>query len=170
MEEWQNQKCLLTKFYNASEILEVEKFSPKNKSLEEILKFLQVRGVLENENIISFRDAINAVKKYAENFVADELTKILTVQMWTAESKLKTKIKKFLPTFSEEILAEIEKNPDRIFDSANKSLAILKSLRREKILPPIEKSCEELFHELKIIYHGGEIKNKDGFNYQSNRQ
>ena len=168
LEEWQAEKCLLTKFYNASQIEEVEKFSTENKNLEEVLKFLQVRGILINENIISFRDAINSVKKYAENFVDDELTINFVVQMWTAESKLKTKIKKFLPTFSEEILAEIEKNPDRIFDSANKSLAILKSLRREKILPLIEKSCEELFHELKIIFHGseGEIKNSDGFNYQ----
>ena len=74
LEEWQSEECLLTKFYNASEILEVEKFSQKNKSLEEILKFLQVRGVLVNENIISFKDGINAVKKYAENFVDDELT------------------------------------------------------------------------------------------------
>ena len=168
LEEWQNQKCLLTKFYNASEILEVEKFSPKNKSLEEILKFLQVRGVLENENIISFRDAINSVKKYAGNFVVDELTKILTVQMWTAESKLKTKIKKFLPIFSYELLTEIEKNPDKIFDSVNKALAILKNLRREKILPTEKVSGEELFLGLKIIFHGseGEIKNTDGFNYQ----
>ena len=79
------------------------------------------------------------MKKYAGIFVDDELTKILTVQMWTAESKLKTKIKNFLPTYSEEILSEIEKNPDRIFESANKTQAILKNLRREKIFPTILK-------------------------------
>ena len=165
LEEWQSEECLLTKFYNASQIEEVEKISPENKSLEEILKFLQVRGILGNEKIISFNDGIEAIKKYAGNFVEDELTKILTVQMWTAESKLKTKIKKFLPTLSEEILTEIEKNPDKIFESANKAQAILKNLRREKILPTAESSSKEIFHELKIIYHGGEIKNKDGFNY-----
>ena len=38
-------------------------------------------------------------------------------------------------------------------------------MRREKILPTAESSSKEIFHELKIIYHGGEIKNKDGFNY-----
>lgn len=58
LEEWQDQECLLTKFYNASEILEIEKYSPKNKSLEEILKSLQVRGILSNEKIISFKDGI----------------------------------------------------------------------------------------------------------------
>ena len=168
LEEWQTEECLLTKFYNASEILEVEKYSPKNKSLEEILKSLQVRGILSNEKIISFKDGIEAVKKYAGNFVDDELTKILAVQMWTTESKLKTNIKKFLPTFSEEILADIEKSPDKIFESANKAQAILKNLRREKILPTEKLSSEEKFHGLKIIYHGSEseIKNKDGFNYQ----
>ena len=109
------------------------------------------------------------MKKYAGIFVDDELTKILTVQMWTAESKLKTKLKKFLPTFSEEILADIEKSPDKIFESANKAQAILKNLRREKIFPTEKLSSEEIFHELKIIFHGseGEIKNSDGFNYQS---
>lgn len=121
-----------------------------------------------DDEAISFRDGINAVKKYAGNFVEDELTKILTVQMWTAESKLKIKIKKFLPTFSEEILTEIEKNPDKIFESANKAQAILKNLRREKILPTEKVSSEEIFQDLKIIFHGseGEIKNNDGFNYQ----
>ena len=88
--------------------------------------------------------------------------------MWTTESKLKTKIKKFLPIFSYELLTEIEKNPDKIFDSVNKALAILKNLRREKILPTEKVSGEELFLGLKIIFHGseGEIKNTDGFNYQ----
>ena len=77
-------------------------------------------------------------------------------------------MRKFLPTYPEEILAEIEKNPDKIFEAANKAKAILKNLRREKILP-IEKSPnKELFQNLKIVYHGseGELKTKDGFNYQ----
>lgn len=43
LEEWEEQECLLTKFYNASQIEEVEKYSPKNKTLEEILKFLQMQ-------------------------------------------------------------------------------------------------------------------------------
>ena len=59
-------------------------------------------------------------------------------------------MRKFLPTYPEEILAEIEKNPDKIFEAANKAKAILKNLRREKILP-IEKSPnKELFQNLKI--------------------
>ena len=109
LEEWEEQECLLTKFYNASQILEVEKYSTENKNLEEV-EFLKNRGLLKfDDDVISFRDAINAVKKYAEKLVSDELTINFVVQMWTAESKLKIKIKKFLPTFSEEILTEIEK-------------------------------------------------------------
>ena len=109
LEEWEEQECLLTKFYNASQILEVEKYSTENKNLEEV-EFLKNRGLLKfDDDVISFRDAINAVKKYAEKLVSDELTINFVVQMWTVESKLKTKIKKFLPTFSEEILTEIEK-------------------------------------------------------------
>lgn len=161
---------MLTKFYNASQIEEVEKYSGENKNLEEVLEFLQIRGLLKfDDDIISFRDGINAVKKYAENFVEDELTINFVVQMWTAESKLKTKLKKFLPTFSDEILTDIEKNPDKIFESANKAQAILKNLRHEKILPIEKLSSEEIFHDLKIVFHGseGEIKNSDGFNYQS---
>ena len=170
LEEWEEQECLLTKFYNASQIEEVEKYSGENKNLEEVLEFLQIRGLLKfDDDIISFRDGINAVKKYAENFVDDELTINFVVQMWTAESKLKTKLKKFLPTFSDEILTEIAKNPDKIFESANKAQAILKNLRHEKILPIEKLSSEEIFHDLKIVFHGseGEIKNSDGFNYQS---
>ena len=169
LDEWEEQECLLTKFYNASQIEELEKYLPENKNLEEVLEFLQNRGLLKfDDEIISFRDGINAVKKYAGNFVEDEWTINFVVQVWTAESKLKTNIKKFLPTFSEEILTEIEKNPDKIFESANKAQAILKNLRREKILPTEKLSSEEIFHKLKIIFHGSEceIKNKDGFNYQ----
>ena len=169
LEEWEEQECLLTKFYNASQIEELEKYLPENKNLEEVLEFSKNRGLLKfDDEIISFRDGINAVKKYAGNFVEDEWTINFAVQMWTAESKLKTNIKKFLPTFSEEILTEIEKNPDKIFESANKAQAILKNLRREKIFPTEKLSSEEIFHELKIIYHGSEfgLKTEDGFNYQ----
>jgi len=169
LEEWQEQECLLTKFYNASQVEEVEKYSAENKNLVEVLEFLQNRGFLKlDDDVISFRDGINAVRKYAEKFVSDELTINFAVQMWTAESKLKTKMKKFLPTYSEEILAEIEKNPDKIFESVNKAQAILKNLRREKILPIEKLSSEELFQSLKIIYHGSEfgLKTEDGFNYQ----
>ena len=170
LEEWQEQECLLTEFYNASEIEEVEKYLTENKNLDEVMEFLQNRGLLKfNDEVISFRDGINAVKKYAEKFVSDDLTINFAVQMWTAESKLKTKMKKFLPTYSEEIFAEIEKNPDKIFESVNKAQAILKNLRREKILPIEKLSSEELFHDLKIIFHGsdGELKTKDGFIYKA---
>ena len=170
LEEWQDQECLLTKFYNASQIEEIEKYSVENKNLNEALEFLQMRGLLKfDDDAISFKDGINAVKKYAEKFASDELTINFAVQMWTAESKLKTKIKKFLPTYSEEILTETEKTPDKIFESVNKAQAILKNLRREKILPIAEKSpSEEIFHDLKVIYHGSEsgFKTVDGFNYQ----
>ena len=169
LEEWQEQECLLTKFYNASQVEEVEKYSAENKNLVEVLEFLQSRGFLKlDDDVISFRDGIDAVRKYAEKFVSDELTINFAVQMWTAESKLKTKIKKFLPTYSEKILSEIEKNPDKIFESVNKAQAILKNLRREKTLPIEKLSSEELFQSLKIIYHGSEfgLKTEDGFNYQ----
>lgn len=82
-----------------------------------MLEFLEVRGLIENStDIISLQDGIEAVGKYAENLEADELTKILSVQMWLTEIKMKTKLKNFLPTFSEEILSEMEKNPNKIFE------------------------------------------------------
>lgn len=176
LEEWQENESgkaegILTKFYNASEILEIEKVPQENKNLEEILEFLQERGILENDSkIISFQDAADAIKKYAEKFVEDELTKILAVQMFVSESKLKTKLKLFLPTYSEEILQEIEKTPDKIFESANKAQAILKNLRREKIIEIAEEiKIGEEFQGLKIIYHGSEkfLQTKEGFKYFS---
>lgn len=125
LEEWQEQECLLTEFYNASEVEEVEKYSAENKNLVEVLEFLQSRGLLKfDDDVISFRDGINAVRKYTEKFMSDELTINFAVQMWTVESKLKTKMKKFLQTYSKEILSEIEKNPDKIFESVNKAQAI----------------------------------------------
>ena len=80
----------------------------------------------------------------SENIGADELTKILSVQMWLTEIKMKTKLKNFLPTFFEEILSEMEKNPDKIFEGMNKAQLIFKNL--------------------KVVYHGSEkeIRNKDG--------
>ena len=123
LEEWQDQECLLTEFYNASQVEEVEKYSAENKNLIEVLEFLQSRGLLKfDDDVISFRGGINAVKKYAEKFVSDELTINFAVQMWIAESKLKTKIKKFLPTYSKEILSE-----------KNFGLSFLSELRSRKI-------------------------------------
>ena len=104
-----------------------------------MIEFLEVRGLIENTtDIISLQDGIDAVSKYAENLGADELTKTLSVQMWLTEIKLNTKLKNFLPTFSEEILSEIEKNPDKIFEAMNKALLILTTSRR---FPNKEKNC-----------------------------
>lgn len=174
LEEWQENKSgeregFLRKFYNASEVVELEICPQESKTLEKVLEFLAVRGLLEmDRDVISFQDGINAVKKYSENLVSDELVTILTIQMWIVESQLKIKWKKFLPVYSEEILQEIEKTPDKFFEAVNKAQAILKSLRREKIIPIAEEIQEdELFQELKIIYHDSEteLKNKDGCIY-----
>ena len=130
-----------------------------------MIEFLEVRGLIENTtDIISLQDGIEAVDKYAENIGADELTKILSVQMWLTEIKMKTKLKNFLPTFSEEILSEMEKNPDKIFEGMNKAQLILKNLKRERIKPTAEENPEGLFKNLKVVYHGSEkeIRNKDG--------
>ena len=121
--------------------------------------------MIENATeIISLQDGLKAVGKYAEKFGADELTKILAKQMWLTEIKIQTKLKSFLPTFSEEILSEIEKTPDKIFEGMNKAQLILKNLRRERIKPKAEEIPAGLFEDLKIVYHGSEkeITNKDG--------
>ena len=130
-----------------------------------MLEFLEVRGLIENTtDIISLQDGIDAVDKYAENIGADDLTKILVMQMWLTEIKLKTKLKNFLPTFFEEILSEMEKNPNKIFEGMNKAQSILKNLRQEKIKPAPEEMVAGLFKDLKVVYHGSEkeIRNKDG--------
>jgi len=90
--------------------------------------------------------------------------------MFVVESKLKTKIEKYLPTYSKEILSEIEKNPDKIFESANQARSILKKLQREKVKPIAEKFAEnEVFGDLKIVYHGSEseLQNRFGSTYPS---
>ncbi len=123
-------------FYNGADVVEKGRFRFENQSLERVIEFLQERGLVEvDAEIISLQDTITAIKKYAERFEADELTTILTVQTWMAESRLKTRMKSFLPTYPETILTELEKNPDKLFISMNKALAILKNLRREKIKP-----------------------------------
>jgi hypothetical protein len=82
----------LQEFFNAADVNELEKFETENRSLDEVLDFLIVRGILESdENKISLQDGINAVKNYAAKFFQDDLIQILTVQMWLVESKLKTR-------------------------------------------------------------------------------
>ena len=162
-------ECFLIEFYNAADILEKETLQIENQSLEDVIGFLQEREILEeNDEIISFQDGIESVKKYAEENGADELTKILTAQMFLVESKVKTKIESYLPTYSDDILSELEENLDKIFESANKAQSILKKLRHKKIKPLAEKSTiGEIFVGLKIIYHGSEyeLKNKFGSTY-----
>ena len=162
-------ECFLIEFYNAADILEKEKLQIDNQSLEDVIEFLQECEILEeNDEIISFQDGIGSVKKYAAENGADELTKILTAQMFLVESKVKTKIESYLPTYSDDILSELKENPDKIFESANKAQSILKKLRHKKIKPLAEKSTiGEIFVGLKIIYHGSEyeLKNKFGSTY-----
>ena len=51
---------------------------------------MKVRGLLaEFEEIISFQNCVDEIKKYAAENGADELTKIFAVQMFVAESDLK---------------------------------------------------------------------------------
>ena len=171
LEEWQDNstKCLLTEFYNASEIKEKEPLKIENQPLEDVLDFLIVRGILEgDEGIKSLRDGIEAVENYASRFCEDELIKKLTAQMWLVESKLNVKMKLFLPVYSEEILLEVEKKPEIIFDKINLANEILKNLKKEKVKPVAEEiEPADLFQGLKIIYHGSEVEilDKNGCEY-----
>ena len=153
----------LQKFYNAEDVKEVEKLETENQTLEEVLDFLIVRDILETDGeIISLKDGIEEVKNYAAKNFQDELIQILTVQMWLAETKLKTKMELFLPTYSEEVLMEIEKTPESIFQKIQQAADILKRLRKERVKPIAEEiKFEELFQGLKIIYHGSEIEIED---------
>lgn len=164
-----DHQCSLTEFYNASDVLGKESFQHKNQSLETVLNFLKERGILEvDDKIVSLQDAIDAVKKYAESHGANELTSILSAQTWLLETGLQTKIISFLPVFDENILAEIEKSPNILFEAMSKANSILKNLRRKKIKSDTENiTTEEIFRDLKIIYHGseGELQNKNGFAY-----
>lgn len=163
------QVCCLTDFYNASEIEEKEKFKVKNQTLAEITNFFQVRDLLSvNDEIISFQDCINAVKKYAAEKGADELTTIFAIQIFVSESKLRTRIENYLPTYSAQILSDMEENPDKLFESASKARTIFKNLRQEKIKPLAgEVASGKNFSGLKVIYHGSEreLKNKLGSTY-----
>ena len=86
------------------------------------------------------------------------LTSILTIQTWIAESKLKTKMSLFLPSYPDSVLTDIEQAPDKLFESMNNARAILKKLLHEKVTPLAKNlSTDDSFRDLKIIYHGSEI-------------
>lgn len=165
------QECFLSEFYNESDIVEKDSFTVENQSLENIIAFFQARRLIEqNADVISFQDCIDVVKQYAAEQGADELTSILSVQTWVAESKLKTKKTLFLPTYPDSVLAEIEQAPDKIFESMNKARVILKKLRREKEMAIEETaSADSAFCDLKMIYHGSEteLESTDGTMYLS---
>ncbi|MBQ3441746.1 MAG: hypothetical protein IJG33_00735 [Selenomonadaceae bacterium] len=166
-----SQEGYLQEFYNARDILEKDSFAAENQELETIINFFQVRGLIQQvAESVSFQDCINAVKKYAEDSGADGLTAILAVQTWIVESRLKTKTEWFLPAYSDSLLAELEKAPDKLFESMNKARAILKKFQREKEMPIAENlSDNDAFHDLKIIYHGSEVelKNRNGRIYRN---
>ena len=98
------------------------------------------------------QDGIDAVKNYAAKIFQDKLVQILTVQMWLAESKLKTKMELFLPTSPEEFLMEIEKTPEILFQKITQANDILKNLRMERVKPATESFVsEKIFQDLKIL-------------------
>ena len=92
----------------------------------------------------------------------------LLIYQQPLETGLQTKIISFLPVFDESILAKIEKSPDVLFEAMSKAHSILKNLRREKIKSATENiTSEEIFHDLKVVYHGSEseLKDKSGITY-----
>ena len=161
----------LREFYNAGDIKEVEKLETEKQTLEEVLDFLIVREILETDGErISLQDGIEAVKNYAAKIFQDELIQILTVQMWLTETKIKTKMDLFLPTYPEEVLLEIEKMPEIIFQKIQQANDVLKKLKMERVKPIADEvKLEDLFQGLKIIYHGSEIEIADnlGFAYSA---
>ena len=170
LEVWdENQECTLKKFYNAADIEEKEEYQIKWQSLEKSLKYLQRIKILEpSTGIISLRDGIEAVKKYSEKIGGDELTNILVAQMWLVESIIQTKIKSYLPLYSESLTTEIENSPDKMFVAMNRAQEILKKIKKEKPQQiPDEVNDDEYFKELKIIYHGREkeLKDNEGIEY-----
>ena len=73
-------------------------------------------------------------------------------------------MKLFLPTYPEEVLMEIEKMPEIIFQKMQQANDILKHLKMERVKPVSEDvNFADLFQDLKIIYHGSEIEIKDNF-------
>ena len=165
------QLCFLTEFYNAKDILDKDSFTQENQELENIINFFQTRGLLKRRsNIISFHNCISAVKKFAEDNGADDLTSLLTAQTWITESKLKTKLSLFLPIFSDSVLTDIEQNPDKLFTSMNNARSILKKFYHKEIIPIEEPTTtDDAFGDLKIIYHGSEaeLKSIDGRIYRN---
>jgi len=86
--------------------------------------------------------------------------------MWLAETKLKTKMALFLPTYSEEVLIAIEKTPEIIFQKILLANDILKKLKMERVKPVAkEVKLDDLFQGLKIIYHSSEIEDNQGLVY-----
>ena len=83
-------ECFLSEFYNESDIARKDSFTVENQTLENIIAFFQVRGLIEkNAGVISFQDCIDAIKNNPEG---NKLTSMLTVQIWIAQSKLKPKM------------------------------------------------------------------------------
>lgn len=112
------------------------------------------------------QDGIAAVKNYAAKIFQDALVQILTVQMWLVETKVTTKMSLFLPTYPEEVLTEIEKMPEIIFQKILQVNDILKKLKKERVKPVAEEvKFEDLFQGLKIIYHSSEIEDNQGLMY-----
>ena len=53
----------MIEFYNASEIVDKETIEHKSESLNNVLEFLKVCGLIEeDEEIISFKDGVDAIK------------------------------------------------------------------------------------------------------------
>ena len=146
-------------------VIGVEEYKAEEEALEKALKLLEKKGLIEvGEEIMSLKAGVEALKRYAEKVGADELTKIMLVQIFLIENKLRTKMDYFLPKYSEGILTELEEVPDKIFESINKAQLILKNLRREKVKSIVERSPNGIFEELKVVYHGSEreIRTKEG--------
>ena len=63
----------------------------------------------------------------------------------------------FFSFYPEEVLMEIEKTPEIIFQKMQQANEILKNLKMERVKPVTEEiKIEDLFQGLKIIYHGSE--------------
>lgn len=76
--------------------------------------------------------------------------------------KLKTKTALFLPAYPENVLTELEKTSEIIFQKIQLDNNVFKKLKMGRVKPVTEEvKFENLFQRLKIIYHRSEIEIKD---------
>lgn len=182
IDDGQNYEGNLRKFYNATDIVEMDRTKKIVHGNEEIdveyaLDLLHANGIDVDENGSLNERIFSTVKEYATKNGADEFAAQLTSQLFFKTSHLNYDYVQY-PLYTEEQINKFAENPKILFHAMKKAQEVVKSMQMNQerelknMAVKIQNEWNQPFKDLSIDFFWSErcLKDLQGNEYQDGQQ